>query len=358
MSHHRQQFWLLFTVLICITTPLVAINPMDGTGLQTSIAVDTYVNTNPNSVRSNHLETREAEILFRAPIDYLFDGQLSLAAHPENDGTLFEIHEAFVSSSKLIPRTRFRIGQFFLGTGRLNQVHRHDWPFITAPRVHSDFFSAEGVLDSGIEAHVLMPTPFYWDVTLGVTNGWFFGHSHSFGESPDVPTHYLRSAHYMDLPYNGGINVGLNYIGRTNYQHNKFTYLGLDVMSKWRQGRLLKYSIQSELWSRTQTPENSDAETLLGGYIFPSIALSQTWSLGVRADFFTNLSLETVSGEKVSNGTTALVPTLTWKPSEFSKFSLAYTYQQDDEGKSSIQTTQYIEFLSTFIIGSHPAHSF
>ena len=92
-------------------------------GLEISVAGDMAYNQglNQSSEADDKLTLTGAEVMFYAPIDHQFDGVLSLAAHDENGETLFEIHELMIASSKLIPRSNLRIGQFFLGVGRLNR---------------------------------------------------------------------------------------------------------------------------------------------------------------------------------------------------------------------------------------------
>src|SRR3990172_3242180 len=122
-------------------------------------------------------DPREAELMIYSPTDHLFDGRLTLTAHAE-EGLHVELEELVLQSSKLIPRSRIRLGQFFLGVGRLNQMHRHDWPFTNTPRVQKKIFSGdEGLLDTGLEYSLLLPVPFYLDLTLGITSGYTFGHS-------------------------------------------------------------------------------------------------------------------------------------------------------------------------------------
>lgn len=347
-------------LIIAASLPVWAqMNPMNGTGLQTSVAVETlWKQGKAGPGRSDMAEVRGAELMLFAPVDQYFDGVLNLAAHPENTGSVFEIHEAYIQSSKLIPRAKFRAGKFFLAVGRLNSVHRHDWPFTSAPKVHETFFHSEAVNDTGVEFNVMLPTSFYWSVTAGLTNGRTFGHAHDLGEKPEVPVHYIRSAHYWDLPQQGGLQVGFNYLGRTNAAGTEFTYLGIDSVAKWREGSFFRWLIQSEIWMRTQSPRGGDSETLLGAYVFPKYGLSQTWSLGVRGDLLTNLSLQDIKGNHVSNATLALVPTLTWQASEFSRVSLSYTQEMVDPGAGKVQTRNAIEVLMTFIIGAHPAHLF
>ena len=160
-----------------------------GTGLSTAIAIDSVgtLKATKDDRATDDFDIREAELSMYAPIDYLFDGNLSLAAHKERGVFVFELHEAAISSNKLIPRTSFKLGKFFLGIGRLNRFHRHDWPFVSAPKVFSEYFGAEGVIDSGGELSYLLPTSFYLNVNMGVTNGWVYGHSHNEGKKPKLP---------------------------------------------------------------------------------------------------------------------------------------------------------------------------
>lgn len=331
----------------------------DNGGIQTSVAVD-VVGTAGNSLSgdSGKLQVREAEVIFLAPIDQTFDGLLNFAAHQEQDGAFFEIHEAYVGSSRLIPRSRFRLGQFFLGIGRLNRFHRHDWPFVSAPKVQSDFFDEEGIVDSGLEYSWLLPSDFFLDLTLGVTNGWTFGHTHNQGERPKIPTHYARLETYLGLPSNGGMQLGVNYLGRTRADETKQAYLGLDLTAKWRQARRLSFLLQSEVWHRWLSPLGSETEKTLGLYVYPQVALSDAWYIGLRGDWFTVMSLQDAGGAGLTNGTLAAVPTLSWKPSEFSTFRAAYTGQSDYVDGASTVVHHTLELQATFIIGAHPAHDF
>ena len=162
----------------------------DSGGVQTRISVDIVGNAFARKEDpATKLAVREAEVFFYAPIDPIFDGVLGIAAHQEGGVALFEIHEATIGSTKLVPWSRFRVGQFFLGVGKLNSTHRHDWPFTSAPRVHQEFFGEEGVDDTGLEYSILPPLPISLDLTVGITNGWKYGHVHNAGEEPKAPIH-------------------------------------------------------------------------------------------------------------------------------------------------------------------------
>ena len=227
--HKNKHLILFFFLFFRASLPLFA-----ETGLQTSLAVDLLADfkLNKESKSSDGFFTREAELSLYGPIDHLFDGVLTMSAHREHGVQMFEVHEASISSSKLLKGFSFRAGQFFLGLGRLNRFHRHDWPFTEAPIVQKKYFDSEGVSDSGLEASYLMPLDFYLNITAGVTNGWTYGHAHNEGEKPKTPTHYARVSSFLDGDDVYGLALGLNYLGRESSEGEKLELLGLDATLK------------------------------------------------------------------------------------------------------------------------------
>jgi hypothetical protein len=327
-----------------------------GTGLDISVAGDIVDQFGPEGTK--RIDVREAEFLFYAPVDHLFDGQVSFAAHTEATGLFAEVHEAFIGSSRLIPRSRFRVGQFFLGFGRLNQFHRHDWPFTTAPKVHSQFFAAEAAKDTGFEYSYLTPLPFYLDLTAGLTSGWVFGHAHTLGTRPLTPTHYLRALTYFDLPWKGGLQTGLNYVGRRNDQGTSVTFLGVDTTAKWREGPVVRFLLQGEFWARLERPRSGAATDTIGFYVHPEYALGGAFSAALRFDYLTVTSLKFASGGGVPNYEAALMPQISWKPSEFTTVRLSYTYRGIYKVDRFVGYERFAELQTVFLLGAHPAHDF
>jgi hypothetical protein len=353
-------------IFYCITSILLTIffqgdlafAAGDGTGLKTSIAVDLVgdANATSDSGASDKLGPREAEVALYAPIDHIFDGQMSFAAHNEGGASLFEIHEAFIGSDRLIPGSRFRIGQYFLGIGRLNRIHRHDWPFISAPIVHEKFFGAEGALDSGLEYSLLAPLPFYLDITVGVSNGFTYGHTHTAGDKPIKPTHYARVATFASI---GDLDMqpAVNFLDRQAANGEDMRLIGIDFTAKVKSRDVQKVLVQAEVWQRSLKPKNAESETAIGYYVYPQYGFESHILFGVRYDNISVTSLKDASGSAVVNSESGFVPTLTYKPSEFSTFRLAYDIFENKQ-ESETKKIQKIEVQGTYILGAHPAHDF
>lgn len=356
MSYSLWHLYLLNIFLVSISLASFA-NPDTPS---TSVAVDLLGNAKIGG-RNHSLFVREAEYSITAPVDHLFDeAVLSLAAHRHHGVANFEIHEAFVSSSKLIGDTRFTLGQYFLGVGRLNRFHRHDWPFISSPKFFRTFFDSEGLLDSGFELSYLLPSKFYLNLTAGVTSGWTFGHSHSEGSTPIVPTHYARLSSYQDITDDIGTDFGLNYIGRVSSENKKMYFGGFDFVLKNRPQSYDKWLTQAEIWHKWEKQDSQASyQRKIGFYLYNQYGFSKELFAGLRLDYYSDLTKETEElGERLSNADYAIIPNLTYKNSEFLTFRLAYNYALKTQANAADATSQNIQFQCTYILGAHPAHDF
>lgn len=348
---------LIFFLLSMMCAPAFAQNILQN--IQTAAALDVTAPMSSESSENNKLDIRSAELVFFGPLDPTFDATLNFAAHNEEGEFKAEVHEAFISSSKLIPQSRIKAGKFFLGVGRLNQFHQHDWAFVSAPRVQREFFDSEGIADSGVEFSTLLPTDSFWDITVGVTNGYTYGHTHDEGKKPQVPTHYIHPVNFIDFGDAGALQWGLNYLGRTDAFAEKTQLYGLDFVFKKTSGKTLDFLFQSEIWYRNKSAPGVDTTEEIGTYLYPQWALSERLQGGLRIDLFSELSRRFVSdGSTQKNLNYTVVPTLTFKNSEFSLFRVAYTYDTATfQGESDLREG-ILELQFVAILGAHPAHSF
>lgn len=341
--------------------------------MQVTAALDALAPLDFDHSQDNKAHLRGAELMLYGPLDPTFDMLLNFAAHSEDGKMNPEVHEAYLSSSKLIPSSRFKLGKFFLGVGRLNQFHTHDWPFISAPRVQAEFLAEEAVIDTGGEFSFLLPLESYWDVTVGVTNGYTFGshlHEHEEEETeheheneeerrPHVPTHYLRIVNFQDLGGSRGFQWGLNYLGRTSGLAEQTQLYGLDLVYKRTSGKTVDFLFQSELWYRHLSAPAEDLSEEAGAYAFAQWALSERLFAGIRLDLFKSFSLNFEgTTERQDNLNYAVVPTVTFKNSEFTYFRAAYILDTQKFQRQSDQVEQTLQLQFVALLGAHPAHSF
>lgn len=332
----------------------------DNGGLKISAAVDitgNYKTSGEGKVATDRTSPRTIDLMVYGAIDPFFDGTMSMAAHEEDGESVFEVHEAYISSDRLVPSSRFRLGQFFLDIGRLSRFHQHEWPFISTPLIHEELFGEEGVLDSGLEYSFLFPLPVYLDLTIGVSNGYTFGHSHEEGDKPRHPNYYAHLVSFMEL---GELNLqpGVSALWRTTHDNRKEQYLGIELTGKVKSNKIIKWLTQTELWSRTLTPENSESDETIGGYSFLQYGFESGLALGVRGDFITNTTLKDADGNKIDNHKNMISTQLGYKPSEFSNFRLAYNLNEEKNPGEEAKQFETLDIQATFILGAHPAHAF
>jgi len=332
----------------------------DGSGLKTCVTIDLMggFNSPRMTQATDRFDVRESELLMYGPIDHLFDAVLNVAAHGDTARPLVELHEAYIGSSKLIPRSRFRVGQFFLGIGRLNHFHRHDWPLVTAPKSQLEFFGSEGAFDTGGEYTFLAPLPFFLELTAGVTNGWTYGHVHNAGMKPRVPTSYGRAATFFSLPGSGGMQTAFNYLTRKSGPGDTMTLAGFDLTAKWREPDGSGFLLQSEVWHRQLVPLSGKEERSVGFYFLPQYSLSAEWHLGVLFDYFTVTSLKNITGAQVANSEQRLVPTVTYKSSEFVTLRAAFDWSTAKQQGVDDRYAKMFLLQAAVNLGAHPAHEF
>ncbi|MBC76007.1 MAG: hypothetical protein CME64_08315 [Halobacteriovoraceae bacterium] len=317
---------------------------------------------------------REFELSANAHIDHIWEGTLTLSKHREpgqEDDPPAEVHEAFVFSNSIVEQGHLKLGKFFLGVGRLNRFHRHDWAFTNAPYYHEQFFGTEGVKDTGVEYSKLLSTERYINLTLGLTNGREFVHSHDHEHEEEtsehgaahVPTHYARLSSFKEFSTTEGLEYGLNYIGRTDSEGIKYSYAGVDFVYKNRVRRFVDTLAQFELWQRSTTHDSENHKDL-GAYLYLEKGMNQNHSFGFRLDYFKPDSEEHDEEEshdhehglEVENELYTAGFSYIYTNSEFLKTrftvsrSEGFVVEEEEVGntKASLQLV--------FSIGAHPAH--
>ena len=133
-----------------------------------------------------------------------------------------------------------------------------------APKVHRTFFDEEGVFDSGLEYSAVIPTSQAINFTAGITSGYRFGHSHTAGSKPKMPTYYGRLSSFFPFSSTNGLDLGASYLGRTDAQSNKLGLVGMDLTLKRRKAKVLSYLLQAEGWYKTELDKDKDRSEQVG----------------------------------------------------------------------------------------------
>lgn len=333
----------------------------DASNMSTALALDltTDFYTSDASNRAFLVLPRSAELMIFAPIDPYFDGKVTFAGHAGEGDFILGLHEAFVSSSRTLPRYRWKLGKFFLGVGRLNQIHQHDWPFTVAPKAHEKFFADEGAADTGMEHTWILPTETPIELSAGVTSGYCYGHCHGAGKKPPRPLFYVRGQAFFDMSSHGGLLIGGSHLDRRDYLDETTRLTGIDITFKQRDGRRLAWLVQNETFFEQSQLPGASPERNVGGYFLTQHGLDTQWSVGLRLDYLSQTNrVFPLTGEARPNFDYGIVPMVAWKGSEFSNLRLSLSHLVDtQQGDDPTKDTQ-LTFQFTYILGAHPAHDF
>jgi hypothetical protein len=337
--------------------------------------VGSWDNNRPQTT-SNGFDVREAEFGFFGAIDQWGRGTFLAAAHNENGKYMFEVHEANIIFPFISRYVNLKLGRMFLDWGRLNRIHRHDWPFTMAPIIHQKLMDKEAVADTGGELSFLNPffEKFTQELVLGVTNGRQWGHSHNAGQNKNNPMAYAHLKNFYYFGDNWGTQFGgtvIRYEPDPDSNAERRQY-GLDAVLRWNRGNQRSFMIMSELWYRenrfpdVRNPDTFENEpvpmdTQWGYYIFVEYQFHQLWLVGYRYDFFNVPNLRNSRGDYARNALEANTFQITFRPSEFSfiRASAERRYNADFSSSSEPEFIDYRYYIQvTYLMGSHPAHQY
>lgn len=289
------------------------------------------------------LQLQETEVVFKAAVDPYFTGQFVLAMHGIEG---IEIEEGFVTLTS-IPRVLVNLGKFKVPFGRENLAHTHALLTIDRSLVGQAILGGEGLNDVGANAAVLLPTPWFSELTLGVdagNNEVLFGSGKPLGLGTSA--HWKNLVDFDTVTAELGVSglTGLNaFDGRTYAGGVDFTLRGRGRgAAQWR-----RFIWQTEYLFATRGGATEDA-TFGGLYSTVEVSLNRRFWLGGRFDF---LGLpEAEPGERTLAGTGIAV----FAPSEFSAVRLQYQRQWPNGG----HPTDTVLLQLNYTLGAHAAHGY
>jgi hypothetical protein len=359
-------------LLLLLTTLLMSFNGF-GQKIDWFAAAD-FVGVNNNTeAYEQDIYLREFELALHSKVDQDWSAALSLvyANAANEEETTTELHEVYLQSSSIFAGDTVKIGQFFLGVGKLNRIHRHEWSFTTSPLFFEKYFGEEGVIDTGAEYTYRVGTSQNLQLTVGVTKGGEFVHSHSHEEeehnepsNSQWPTHYLRLGGFQEFTTLKGLEYGLNYIVRKDADKTAWYYSGVDFTYKVREGKVLSLLVQGEFWNRTHKANGEEELTDSGYYVFMEKGLDQHHSIGFGVNGFTPSEDHSEEdheeeGRSVHKDYNSISVNYTYSNSEFTKYRFSVEQESglEIDGDEDASNFKY-QVQMLFNIGKHPVHLF
>jgi hypothetical protein len=314
---------------------------------------------NPDDLRSGLL-LQEVELRASAIVDPYFRADVTLAGNTE--GVAFE--EAYLSTLE-IPRVTIRAGQMKATVGRHNLLHTHAFPFLTAPLPWRTLLGPEGLRDPGVSADVLLPLPFYTEVTAQAFAGDWLPFEGSIEDNPrtardeaipdrrrDRDLAYVAHLKTLfELSDSSTLELGASYIGGRNGFGGMTNVVAGDITFKWKPieaERYVGFDWTTEyVWvERGRAPTD---RTRGGGYTAVRYQFAQRWWVQARGAV---LGLPAGDDPRTYRGE-ALAAFI---PSEFSALRLQYALEREAEPDADYIHELFAQVV--FSIGPHPAHAY
>jgi len=268
------------------------------------------------------------------------------AFHIAKDG--LEIGELYATTRSMPYGLRLKGGKFNSEFGRINSKHQHAWAFAAIPLVNEAFFGQEGLNDEGLQLQWVAPTDFYLMAGAELMQG---SNENSFGDTDgaNLVVSYLKSA--VDLSDMTTLLGGVTYMqGKNEFGDTKI--YGADLTLRTNFDSYSSLTWQNELLYR-EKPLNGGIEADQAGLYSQLVYnYNQNWSGGVRYDIlFKNAADEPDNLDKYS-------AMLMYKPFEFTKLRLQYSYDKSKYFAGEQKDMQEILLDLTFEAGAHGAHAF
>lgn len=325
----------------------------------------------------NGFMLQEAEIRFEANVDAYFRAVAMFAVHPahdhgheehghaehehEEDVELgveedhgepsareygIEPEEIFLETTSL-PYVTLKLGRFHADLGRHNQLHTHSFPFVDAPLINQRLLGHEGLIENGISAAVLVPLPWFMEVSAQALQG-DSPELFSSESSTDLAKVY-RVRNLFELTDSTTFDLGLSGAEGSNFWNGKTKVRGADVSLKWRPnygGKYQSLAVAAEFLQGEVGNREVD-EKLSGFSTWIQYQATQRLWVQVR----TEEAKSEDEGAKTHRKHSALVG---FNPTEFSGLRLQYDQLHDDEEKP----LNSFMVQANISIGAHPAHTY
>ena len=325
--------------------------------------------------RENRFFPREVELSLFGQIDPFARGTVIVETGEDEPGgeLTVALAEAHLTLLTLPYGFQAKLGQVRNRFGWSNERHAHDLPWVDVPNVYRNFFGEEGLRERGVEVSWVPETPFYFEALVGVFDG---DNEVAFGRgklNEPLATGRLRTFFEPGLEH--GILLGVSAAHGQTPDRLRSTLFGFDARYKytpdgWRHALLTLgaegiYSIRRIEREAEVAVEDTEATlTVLekrtrrhfGWYAYAEVQPWLRWAVGARYDW---------SQYPVDSGREwAVEPYVSFWPSEFLRFRLAYKHTDRSERSlfndtgGSARLVDELLFQAAFILGAHPAHPF
>jgi hypothetical protein len=275
-----------------------------------------------------------------------------------------EVEEAYATSLALPWNLQLRAGKFLTRFGRINATHPHGWTFADQVLVLGKFFGGEASSGLGAELSVLLPLPWWVELSAAMTDAGgattarsFFGGSGFEVEGMGDFLYTLAAKQFFPLGDDWSLMVGLSAALGPNAsgRGNRTDIYGGDLYLKYRpisRGSYAIVSLEAE-WLLRRRQVAGDVLQDHGLYAQFFWRFARRWALAGRYEYVGGLEGDPLDAEW-SGLRQRASGSLTLQPTEFSRLRLQYSYD-----RPSWRAGYHGALLTLEVgVGAHAAHKF
>ncbi len=273
--------------------------------------------------------------------------------HKQNDESPIHLEEAFLSIERGLPlNLGIRAGKFRPDFGKINKAHMHTYYYILPSIPVQSTIGNEMWSSVGVEGSLLLPLPWYSNLSLGVFQSGISQHHHGHteeheegvepeNEEPEVGNAFSgRLLHFFDLNHDTHLEIGMSYYQEINGQENSI--IGADYKFKWRPDTYRSFILQGDYFRKS----GHEGEIINAGYTWLNYQFNRVWNTGLILDFSNDIEEESYQSIGIFAGFSPV--------EESSVFRLRFhqVYHGDEEPLFSL-VAQII-----WALGPHKPHQF
>ncbi len=274
---------------------------------------------------------REIGFHFQSSLDPFSISKIIFTLSPEEG---IDLEEAYVTWTNPLPRTSITFGKFRQQVGVLNRWHVHALDQTFYPLIIQSLFGEEGLAQTGISLHVLLPrlTAQVNELTFQITMN---ENEALWGTGTGLPNALLHYKNYFDITEDTYFELGVTGLIGTNDDRGfnlntprgTTRIAGVDLTLSWTPAQFQLYKQldwRSEFYWMDKQELNQDPQKAWGGFSYVQYRTSRRLYAGVRIDYQAPITTPQPLAEIWQ-----VTPYLTWWQSEFVYLRFQYTLQHE-----------------------------
>ncbi len=217
--------------------------------------------------------------------------------HKHNDESPIHIEEAFLSIERGLPfNLGLRTGKFRPDFGKINKEHSHTYYYILPSVPVQNTIGNEMWSSVGVEGNLLLPLPWYSNLSLGIFQKGISQHHHGHEEEHEHEHEHEetevgnalsgRLSHFFDLSYDTHLEIGMSYYQEINGQESSI--IGADYKFKWRPDTYRSFVLQGDYFHKS----THEGERINAGYTWVNYQFNRIWNTGLILDFSDDIEEE------------------------------------------------------------------